>query len=300
MKFDFSSSKKKLVRLAIFLAALLALLTVSHFANLAVSYEKFFYKFKLTMGHIFSLSIMVLAVLIGKNIVSLILEAVRIENSRAKTVITIIKSLLQYIAWIIIICWGLRSLGVDIGTIVASIGVLALIIGFGAESLIADIVTGVFMVIENQYNVGDIIEIDGYRGTVAAIGIRTTCVEDSSGNVKIVNNSSMVNVINRSDNASKAVADFPIPYSTDLVKLEEKLPNILQTIYDNHKDIMEEVPRYCGVQTLGASEIVLRFVVQVEDKDIYGAARILNRDLLLAFRAIGVECPFPQLDVHNN
>ena len=149
MKFDFSSSKKKLVRLAIFLAALLALLTVSHFSNLAVSYEIFIYKFKLTMGNIFSLSIMVLAVLIGKNIVSLILEAVRIENSRAKTVITIIKSLLQYIAWIIIICWGLRILGVDIGTIVASIGVLALIIGFGAESLIADIVTGLFMVIEN-------------------------------------------------------------------------------------------------------------------------------------------------------
>lgn len=300
MKFDFSSSKKKLVRLAIFLAALMALLTVSHFSNLAVSYEMFIYKFKLTMGNIFSLSIMVLAVLIGKNIISLILEAIRLENNRAKTVITIIKSLLQYIAWIVIICWGLRIMGVDIGTIVASLGVLALIIGFGAESLIADVVTGLFMLIENQYNVGDIIEIDGYRGTVVAIGIRTTSVEDSSGNVKIVNNSSMVNVINRSDNASKAVADFPIPYSTDLVKLEEKLPDILQTIYENHKDIMEEKPQYCGVQTLGASEIVLRFVVQVEDKNIYGAARILNRDLLLAFRAIGVECPFPQLDIHNN
>lgn len=300
MKFNFSSSKKKLVRLGIFLAALLVLLGISHFTNIAVSFEEFIYKFRLTMDHIFSLSIMILAVLIGKNLIALLLEACEVENSRAKTVITIVKSLLQYIAWIIIICWGLRILGVDIGTIVASIGVLALIIGFGAESLIADVVTGLFMIIENQYNVGDIIEIEGYRGTVVAIGIRTTSVEDSSGNVKIVNNSSMVNVINRSDNASKAVADFPVPYSTDLAKLEEKLPDILQTIYENHKDIMEEKPQYCGVQTLGASEIVLRFVVDVEDKDIYGAARILNRDLLLAFRAIGIECPFPQLDVHNN
>lgn len=300
MKFNFSSSKKKLVRLGIFLAALLVLLGISHFTNIAVSFEEFIYKFRLTMDHIFSLSIMILAVLIGKNLIALLLEACEVENSRAKTVITIVKSLLQYIAWIIIICWGLRILGVDIGTIVASIGVLALIIGFGAESLIADVVTGLFMIIENQYNVGDIIEIEGYRGTVVAIGIRTTSVEDSSGNVKIVNNSSMVNVINRSDNASKAVADFPVPYSTDLAKLEEKLPDILQTIYENHKDIMEEKPQYCGVQTLGASEIVLRFVVDVEDKDIFGAARILNRDLLLAFRAIGIECPFPQLDVHNN
>ena len=299
MKFDFSSSKKKLVKLAICLVALLVLLTVSHLTNLSVSFHEFFYNVELTLSQLFSLAIMILAVMVGKDLVYLVLDACRMENSRAKTVVTIVKSLLQYIAWIVIICWGLSILGVDIGTIVASLGVLALIVGFGAESLIADVVTGLFMVIENQYNVGDIIEIDGYRGTVVAIGIRTTSVQDTSGNVKIVNNSSMVNVLNRSDNASKAVADFPVPYSTDLVKLESKLDAILEEIYENHKDIMEEKPKYCGVQTLGASEIVLRFVVQVEDKDIYGAARVLNRDLLLAFRAIGIECPFPQLDVHN-
>ena len=299
MKFDFSSSKKRLIKLAICLVALLVLLTVSHFTNLSVSFHEFFRKLELTVGQLFSLAIMILAVMVGKDLVYMILDACRVENGRAKTVITIVKSLLQYIAWIVIICWGLSILGVDVGTIVASLGVLALIIGFGAESLIADVVTGLFMLIENQYNVGDIIEIDGYRGTVAAIGIRTTSVQDTSGNIKIVNNSSMVNVLNRSDNASKAVADFPVPYSTDLVKLESKLDKILEEIYENHKDIMEDKPKYCGVQTLGASEIVLRFVVQVEDKDIYSAARVLNRDLLLAFRAIGVECPFPQLDGHN-
>lgn len=299
MKFDFSSSKKRLVRLAVFLVALLVLLTISQLTNVSVSFHEFFYKVTLTLDKLFGLAIMILAVLVGKNLISLILESCQFENSRVKTVVTIIQSLLQYIAWIIIICWGLSILGVDIGTIVASIGVLALIVGFGAESLIADVVTGLFMVIENQYNVGDIIEIDGYRGTVSAIGIRTTSVQDTSGNVKIVNNSSMVNVLNRSDNASKAVADFPIPYATDLVKLESQLDEILDTIYENHKDIMEEKPKYCGVQALGSSEIVLRFVVQVEDKDIYGAARVLNHDLLLAFRAKGVECPFPQLDVHN-
>lgn len=299
MKFDFSSSKKRLVRLAVFLVALLVLLTVSQLTNVSVSFHEFFYKVTLTLDKLFSLAIMILAVLVGKNLVSLILEACQFENSRVKTVVTIFQSLLQYVAWIIIICWGLSILGVDIGTIVASIGVLALIVGFGAESLIADVVTGLFMVIENQYNVGDIIEIDGYRGTVIAIGIRTTSVQDGTGNVKIVNNSSMVNVLNRSDNTSFAVADFPIPYATDLVKLESQLDEILTTIYEKHKDIMEAKPKYSGVQTLGASEIVLRFVVEVDDKNIYSAARVLNHDLLLAFRAKGVECPFPQLDVHN-
>ena len=300
MKIEFAAIKKKLIKLAICFVALLVLLTLSSITNLSLSFEEFLGEIKLTVGQLFSLAIMVLAVTVAKQIVSLILGVCSFENHRAKTIVTIIKSVLQYVAWLVIICWGLHILGVDIGTIVASVGVLALIVGFGAESLIADVVTGLFMLIENQYNVGDIIEIDGSRGTVSSIGIRTTSVQDSSGNIKIINNSSMKNILNRSDNNSVSVADFAIPYDTDLRKLEEKIPEILQTIYDNHTDMMEAVPKYVGVQALGASEIVLRFVADVREKDIYSAARVMNHDLLLAFRDVGVECPFPQLDVHTN
>ena len=300
MKIEFAAIKKKLIKLAICFVALLVLLTLSSITNLSLTFQEFLGEVKLTVGQIFSLAIMVLAVTVAKQIVSLILGVCSFENHRAKTIVTIIKSVLQYVAWLVIICWGLHILGVDIGTIVASVGVLALIVGFGAESLIADVVTGLFMLIENQYNVGDIIEIDGYRGTVVAIGIRTTSVQDSSGNIKIINNSSMKNILNRSDNNSVTVADFAIPYDTDLRKLEEKIPEILQTIYEAHTDVMEAVPKYVGVQSLGASEIVLRFVVDVREKDIYSTARIMNHDLLLAFRDVGVECPFPQLDVHTN
>jgi small conductance mechanosensitive channel len=298
MKIEFGSIKKKLIKLAISLVALLVLLTLSSITNLSLSFQEFMGEVKLSIGQLFSLAIMVIAVLTAKQIVALILGVCNFESHRAKTVVTIVQSVLQYVAWLVIICWGLAILGVDIGTIVASVGVLALIVGFGAESLIADIVTGLFMLIENQYNVGDIIEVNGYRGTVKAIGIRTTSVEDTSGNIKIINNSSMVNILNRSDNNSIAVADFAIPYDTDLRKLEEKIPEILQGIYDDHTDMMEAVPRYVGVQALGTSEIVLRFVADVREKDIFSAARVMNHDLLLAFRDVGVECPFPQMDVH--
>ena len=290
--------KKKIIKLAICLAALLILMTISSITNLSLSFREFLGEVKVTVGQIFSLAIMVIAVLVAKQIVSLVLGACKFENHRAKTVVTIVQSVLQYVAWLVIICWGLAILGVDIGTIVASVGVLALIVGFGAESLIADVVTGLFMLIENQYNVGDIIEVGGYRGTVTSIGIRTTTVKGSSGNIKIINNSSMTNIINRSDNNSVAVADFAIPYNTDLRKLEEKIPTILQEIYEAHTDMMEAVPAYVGVQSLGASEIVLRFVADVREADIYSGARVLNHDLLLAFRDVGVECPFPQMDVH--
>lgn len=291
MKINISSIKKKLIKSAIYLAALLIVLTVSSLTNLSVSFEEFWESFHVTLGQIFSLCIMALAVILGKEIIAMILGVCQFKNHRANTVVTILKSTIQYIAWLVIICWGLAILGVDIGTIVASVGVLALIVGFGAESLIADVVTGLFMLIENQYNVDDIVELDGYRGTVIAIGIRTTSIQDSSGNIKIVNNSSMVNVLNRSENGSVAVTDFSVPYKTDLPQLEAQIDGILQDIYDNHTDVMEAVPKYAGVQSLSSSAIVLRFTVDVKEKDIFHAARIMNHDLLLAFRAIGIDSP---------
>ena len=132
------------------------------------------------------------------------------ENHRAKSVLSIVSSMLKYITAIVILCWGLSILGCNVSTIVASVGILALVIGFSAESLIADVVTGTFMLFENQYNVGDIVEVDGFRGTVTNIGIRTTCITDPGDNVKIVNNSAMKNILNRSDKLSRSISEIAV------------------------------------------------------------------------------------------
>jgi len=164
---------------------------------------------------------------------------------------------------------------------------------------VADVVTGIFLLFENQYNVGDIVEVNGFRGTVKEIGIRTTSIMDVGGNVKIINNSEMKNILNRSDNISRAVSDIAIPYETDLEALEAKLPDLMKEIYEQRADVMLAAPQYMGVQQLADSAVVLRFVVEVAEKNIYTGARILNRDLWLGFRKLGVECPFPQVDVHS-
>ena len=118
----------------------------------------------------------------------------------------------------------------NILAIVASLGVLALIVGFAADSIIADLVTGVFILFDSQYNVGDIIEVDGFRGVVTDIGIRTTSITDASENTKFVNNADMRNILNRSDHVSKSVCDISIPYTCDLEALEEKFPSLLEEI----------------------------------------------------------------------
>ena len=236
---------------------------------------------------------MAAAVLLVEKLAVAILGLLHPAGSRARSLITLSMSILRYAAALVTI------LGVNIMAVVASVGVLALIVGFSAESLIADMVTGLFMLFENQYNVGDIVEVGGFRGTVTSIGLRTTCITDSSDNIKIVNNSDMRNILNRSERSSKAVADIGIPYDTDIEKLETKLPALLEKIFEANRERMNAAPVYLGVQELGESAVVLRFCVDVTEKNIYAAQRSLNRDLLLGLRGLGIECPFPQLDVHS-
>ncbi len=232
-------------------------------------------------------------------LIALILGSLKPASHRARTVLSLMASLVRYLAAIVILCWGLSIFGVDVNTIVASVGVVALVIGFGAESLIADMVTGFFMLFENQYNVGDIVEVNGFRGTVKEIGIRTTSIIDAGKNIKIINNSDMKNILNRSDNASLAVSNIDIPYETDLPAFEKKLPGLMTKIFQDHKDVFLSEPVYLGVQELAPSGVTLRFIAEVPEDKIYSGARLLNRELLLGFKSLGVECPFPQLDLHQ-
>ena len=252
------------------------------------------------VGKILSILAMVFTTLLIENLLVLALSFLKPQRHRAKTLVALTSNMLKYAAAIIILCGVLTIVNVDITAILASLGILALIIGFGAESLIADVVTGLFILLDNQYNVGDIIEVGGFRGIVSDVGIRTTSIMDTGGNVKIINNSEMKNILNRSDNSSRAVADFSIPYETDLAALEKKIPALLEEIHRNHTNLFRTVPEYLGVQELGASAIVLRFVAEVGESDIYSGARMLNHDLLLGFRKLGVECPYQQIDIHTN
>ena len=280
-------------------AALLIVAVILGFATGLFRLDELGTMFSVSGASLLRLAAMLFGVLLVENLAVFVLGSIKPKSHRARSVVSLISSLAKYVAFIVILCWGLAILGVNIGTIVASVGILALIVGFSAESLIADVVTGTFMLLENQYNVGDIVEVNGFRGTVTSIGIRTTCITDTGDNVKIINNSEMKNILNRSDNLSRAISDIAIPYETDIEKLEGELPKLLEEIYSAHTDTMQKTPQYLGVQALEDSGILLRFVVEVSEKDIFSSTRTLNRDLLLGFRKLGVECPFPQLDVHN-
>ena len=243
--------------------------------------------------------LILLALFAVEGIISYILGLLKPKRNRSRTLIALARNILRYAVILAAICVFLTIFNVDIATILAGLGIVALIIGFGAESLIADVVTGMFILIDNQYNIGDIIEINGFRGIVTDISVRTTALTDVGGNVKIINNSDMKNILNRSDNSSRAISEFPIPYETDLPALEEKIPQLLEEIYQAHSDLMKAKPIYLGVDQLADSSVILKFVVEVSEADIFTGGRILNHDLLVGMRKLGIEVPFPQVDVHQ-
>ena len=254
---------------------------------------------KISGGMMLNVVLALALVVLISNVLLIVLNLFRNRRGRIGTLVTVISSLIKYISVLVAFCWILSIIGVNVSTIFASVGIFALILGFGAESLVADLVTGVFILFENQYNVGDIVEIDGFRGKVKEIGIRTLSLEDTGGNIKIINNSELKNIVNRSNQRSVAVCDVSVSYNTDIEELEEKLVNMLQKIKAKHTDIFIGRVEFVGVEALADSGVVLRIMADVSEENIFKGRRLLNKEIKIMFDKDGIIIPYPQVDVHS-
>lgn len=242
---------------------------------------------------------MIFAMVAAYQIIALIFRLINFKNRRAETLKRVTLNAIRYIVIIAAVIWALMILGVNIGAIFAGVGILALVISLGAQSLFADIFTGLFIIAEGQYQVGDIISIDGFRGSVVSLGIRTTRIMDVGGNVKIVNNSDVRNVLNLSEQNSYAVCDIGIAYGASIEAAEKSIADTVAMLMEKYPEIFHTAPEYAGVQELADSAIVLRVLAKVDEPDIFRARRLLNREVKLGFDRDGIEIPFPQVVVHK-
>ena len=254
---------------------------------------------QITLAHIATLVLCLCIVWLCYTVIKLILRAIGWKDDRSYTIANLLCGVLKYLAVIVAIVWGLGILGVNMTAVLAGVGLLGLILGFGAQSLIEDIITGIFIIFEGQYGVGDVIILDDFRGVVRSIGVRTTVIQDLGGNLKIVNNSDIRNLQNRSRAPSVALCDVSVSYDTDLKRLETMLAEELPKMYEKDKKYYLAAPKYLGVESLGDSGVNLRFAVSVKEKNVFDARRRLNRDIRVLFQEKGVEIPFPQVVVHR-
>lgn len=229
-----------------------------------------------------------------------ILFLVSKKSNRSRSVAGMFSSIVKCLGAIVGIVWALSTVGVNLTGIFASLGILSLIIGFGAQSLIEDAITGIFIIFEGQYQVGDIIVLDDFRGTVEHIGIRTTTLKDTGGNLKTINNSDIRNLQNRSRNTSVVVSEIGMRYEDRIEDVEKILLPALQDIYERNKNLYLAPPRYSGVEALADSAVVLRVVADVKEEDIFIGRRTLNRELKILFDDNNIGIPFPQIVVHHD
>lgn len=216
------------------------------------------------------------------------------KNQRQITVVRLINNIVKCVVAVIAVIAVLAVWGIDTTALITGAGVLTLIVGLGMQSLISDVVAGLFIVFENEFNVGDIVTIDGFRGTVVSIGIRTTKLE-ALGNIKIVNNSDIRGVLNQTVDLSTAKALIDIEYGERLERAEKIIADRLPQIEIAG---VSGAINYDGVAALGASGVTLQFTAKCREEDIFDVQRKMNRELKVMFDENGIGIPFEQLVVH--
>lgn len=233
-------------------------------------------------------------VLLIETVVLLIINKSFKKSQREITVARLVSNLIKWVTVIVLIIAVLAIWGIDTTALITGAGVITLVVGLGMQSLIADVVAGLFIVFENEFNVGDIITVGDFRGTVVSIGIRTTKLE-ALGNIKIINNSEIRGVLNQTVELSTAKSLIDIEYGASLERVEEiiktKLPEIVI-------DGVTGGISYDGVATLGASGVTLQFTAKCYEGDIFAIQREMNKRLKVMFDENGINIPFNQLVVH--
>jgi len=220
------------------------------------------------------------------------------KGHRSETIGNLLKSVVQYLAGIIAIFLILSAWGVQTPTLLAGAGIVGLAISFGAQSLIEDIFSGLFIIFEKQFSVGDVVQLGDFRGVVREIGIRITKFEDLNGDIKIINNSDIRGVINTSASLSPAICDISISYDEDVERVEQIIKENLSAIKENIPQIVEG-PFYFGVEKLADSSVVLRVVAKTEELHKKSVLRGLNREMKMLFDKHKISIPFPQIVVHQ-
>lgn len=219
----------------------------------------------------------------------------KLVPSKQETIIRMFLSFLKYALVIVAVFLCLTTLGAPTTSILGAAGVLTIMISMGAQSLVADILSGFFIIFEGTYKVGDMITVDDWHGQVMEIGIRNTKIRDLiSSDVKIMNNSTIKNVINFSVYPSFAAIQIGIEYGVDLHKLEEIIEREKPVIKKNIPFMIGEL-MYLGVDDFADSAVILKFQVACRNQDYLKAKRALNREIKLMFDRNGINVPFPQI-----
>ena len=233
-----------------------------------------------------------LVVFIGKKIIANVF-ALRMRaplsysERRQKTILKLLQSVLSYLVYFSAIMGILSALDIQIAGLLAGAGIAGLAIGFGAQSLVKDVITGFFIIFEDQFGVGDYIKLNGAEGTVYEIGLRTTKIKGSSGEQHIIPNGAIGTVINYSINDTSTFVDFIVPATVNIDEVEGIVEKYLKPLAGEYEDLTRS-PILLGVQSFTTADVTLRIKVETTSMQHSKMARIIRRDLMLLLEKHGI------------
>ncbi len=221
-------------------------------------------------------------------------DRLKFNPRRTTTIMRLMGNIVNYAISFIMVMMILAVFEVPFGPMLAGAGVVGLAIGFGAQSLVKDIITGFFIIFEDQFAVGDIIQTGSFKGTVDEIGLRVTRIKSWTGEIHIIPNGSIVEVTNFSLNNSIAVVDISVAYEMNIDRAIDIIKETVNQVSLSNENILNE-PEVLGIQTLAASEVIIRVTCECKPNQQYGVARQMNAEIKKSFDANGIEIPYPRI-----
>ena len=219
------------------------------------------------------------------------------REQRAKTIASVLKSVLTFLIFGIAFVMALGEFDINLGPIIASAGIVGVALGFGAQNLVKDFLSGIFMMLEDQYGVGDVVDVGAASGTIEGVGLRVTTLRDLNGTVWYVRNGEILSVGNSSQGFAVAVVDVPLGYGADVdlaTSIIDRVAREVTAEEPTSKDVIEK-PQVLGVEKVTAEGIIVRLTVKVRPGRQWAVQRVLRARIMKATEDGGLEPPLGRL-----
>ncbi len=223
---------------------------------------------------------------------------VNIDTKKVNTIKVLFKNLVKYILIVIGIIVVLDFFGFKVSSIIAGLGVFSAVLALSLQDSLKDFFAGIFIVLENQFSIGDIVSIGDFLGEVTFLGFKSTRITNLTGEVKIISNRNITEVINYSKNNFLALVDVSVAYEEDIDKVFDVLNELCNNMSRNLKNINSEV-KLLGINELDSSSVIYRISVEVKYKNKYNVEREILRRVKKCFDENNIKIPYPQLEVHH-
>lgn len=218
------------------------------------------------------------------------------RKQRAETLGQVLRSVASFAIFAIAGVMVLSEFDVNVGPLIAGAGIVGVALGFGAQSLVSDFLSGLFMLFEDQYGVGDVVDVGDATGTVEAVTLRVTRLRDVNGTVWYVRNGEIMRVGNMSQNWARAVLDIKVGYGEDLARVRRVLADLFHHLWLDRefRELVMEEPEVWGVERIDPDAVIVRVALKTVPLEQWAVARDLRQKISERFRAEGIEMPLPQ------